>query len=177
MLSQPNPTDQRTQLLEAQIAELKAQVDQASGKIDEAAQAQRDSAIKQIDADVKMLVDSEPEFETIKARGAQSDVTSLIIEVYDKGWPEMKLPAGTMLDNVQAAKYVEEFLLEEAVKMANLGKVKAKLAPKQPEVQNQPAKQPGMQTLSNRMTPSTTKTLTWAERRARAIAVAEGKNP
>lgn len=186
LLNQPNPADQRVLLLEQELKALKAANEKTSTKVDEQATAQRDAAIKQIDADVKMLVDADPQFETIKARNAQAAVTALIVDIYDNGDPAdpTNRPAGTMLSNEEAAQIIEDFLLEEAMTLAQLPKVQTKLGAKQAALQEelakkpvQPAKQPGPATLSNRMTPSTTKTLTWAERRARAIAVAEGKTP
>lgn len=180
LLNQPNPADQRVMQLEQEIKALKAANEKTASKFDEVQTQQRDAAIKQIGADVKMLVDADPEFETIKAKGAQDAVTAFIVDVYDNGDPAdmTKYPPGTMLSNEEAAKIVEEFLLEEALKDAQLTKVKAKLnAQSLDKKPVPPAKQPGQSTLSNSMRPSTTGTLTWAERRARAVAVAEGKNP
>ncbi len=123
------------------------------------------SALKQIEVDTKALVAADDTYEMIKATRSEKDVVQLIKETFDKD--------GTLLSVEEAAQEVEEYLLEEAYKLSNTNKIKAKLAavaPK-PTVVQQPTQpqKTQMKTLTNAQ--SSTRQLSSRER---AIAAFNG---
>lgn len=168
MLNQPNPADQRVQLLEQEIKALKASQDKTNSKFDEVQQKQRADAINQISADVKILVDSDESFEIIKAMNAQEAVVDWITHIFDT--------EGKLMTNEEAAKEIEDYLVEEAFKLTKLKKVQSRLTPPPAEVpKQQTIQKPQMQTLSNRMVQSVTNSpSTSRARRERAIAAFMG---
>jgi hypothetical protein len=139
---------------------------------EEQAQQNYETAINQIRNDAKVLVNTDPSFELVKEMRAEEEVVNLIKRVYTPG---------TVLSVDDAAAQVEDYLFEEATRVANLSKVKQKLVAsasvdattkqtQQPQNKQQPIK-----TITNSMVASPTKPLSPAERRARAIAIAEGR--
>ena len=78
-----------------------------------------------IEADVNLLVDSDPEFETIKATNSSQEVVRLIERVFNE--------EGTILSVEEAAKTVENALLEQTIKqmqrLNQVKKIQSKLAP------------------------------------------------
>lgn len=113
------------------------------------AKAQRDAAVKQIRYDIDELIQTDPQFETIKHTGSADDVQELITRTFDE--------TGRLMTVEQAAKAVEDELFEEAIKIASLSKVKAKSAPAlTPDLVTQTKQQPNQQqpitTLTNNMT-------------------------
>lgn len=139
------------QKLELEVKALK-QANESSQKTYTEGQKQAyDAAVVQIKRDVKHLVTSDPAFETIKATNSHQDVVDLITQTYEKD--------GILLTNEEAAKEVEDYLVEEAMKLTQIEKIKsrmvanAKAAVPAPEAQKQaPA------TLNQAQTPA--KTLT-----------------
>lgn len=153
-----NPV-QRDPRMEATISKLEAKIRELETKTEDSGkqykQQQADAyqaAVKQIESDVRSLVQNDPEFETIKATNSMRDVVELITQTYDKD--------GVLLTVEEAAKEVENYLMEEAMKLTQIGKIKSRMAqnsasssqtatskpagnpaPKQP--------QPGMKTLTN----------------------------
>ena len=106
-----------------------------------------DAAINQIRNDAKLLVDSDDTFETIKATGETEAVVELIKKVFDA--------EGTILSVEEAAKLVEEKLLDRKLKevetLTKLSKIKSRLSkpaenPEEVIAPQQGQKQP---TLSN----------------------------
>jgi hypothetical protein len=165
------PTDPRVNQniarLEAKIQQLEA-ANQASQKTyAEQQTANYQAAVKQIKADVKQLVYTDPEFETIKAMKATNDVVELIEQTYAKD--------GIVLSVEDAAKEVENYLVEEGLKITQISKIKARMAAanaSRPATQEktQSNQQTQMKTLTNAS--SSTRPLTVRER---AIAAAEGR--
>lgn len=143
-LSQVNP-DPNQQLLN-KIAELEqrlASVDEQFTKRDSQAY---EAAVNQIRNDVKLLVDSDPTYETISATGETEAVVELIQRVFDK--------EGTILAVEEACRLVEDKLLErkleEVKRLTNLSKIKSKLgSPAEPETEATLAQQTAPQTLSH----------------------------
>lgn len=128
-----------------------------------------DQAVNQIRNDAKILIDSDPAYETIKARNQVESVVKHIQRTFEED--------GLLLSVEDAAKEVEEALLEEAIKIAGLSKVKAKL---QPEALKQeiPRQQPLVKTLTHDMTSAPSKqTLSAKDRYNRAILRAKGFDP
>lgn len=147
---------------------------------EEQAQQNYEAAINQIRNDAKVLVNTDPNFELVKEMRAEEEVVNLIKRVFDEGIPGVYTP-GTVLSVDDAAAQVEDYLFEEATRVANLSKVKQKLgvsAPVEtsPKQTQQPLnKQQSIKTITNSMVATPTKPLSAAERRARAIAIAEGR--
>lgn len=162
------PEDQALRELKREIQSIKEVQTKAQSEY-EAKQTQGyQQAVNQIRTDVKLLVDSDPQFETIKEMGAQESVVSLIEETFKE--------TGRVLSNEEAMTQVENFLIAEGIRMANLNKIKAKLAPPQPDpvaVPTQPKQ--GQKTLSNSTLATTTKPLSDKDRRLRAIAAFKGQ--
>lgn len=153
--------------LEAKIAQLEETSNNSQKTYQEQQQAQYQAAIKQIKADAKHLVYTDPEFETVKAMNAVKDVVELIEQTYAKD--------GVVLSVEEAAKEVESYLVEEAMKITQIDKIKKRMAAANAsrvtsEEKTQASKQTQMKTLTNAT--SSTRPLTARER---AIAAAEGR--
>lgn len=105
---------------------------------------QYDQAINQIRNDVKSLVKVDPAFETIQATGSVEDVVQLIERTFNED--------GVLMSVEDAAREVEEYLVDEAIKLSRLKKIQQRLAPKAepeaPKTTAQPQKQP-LKTLTN----------------------------
>jgi len=156
--------------LEAKIRDLESATENTNKTYQTQQQAAYDAAIKQIRADVKNLVSSDPTFETIKATNSVSDVVDLIRQTHDKD--------GILLSVEEAAQQVEDYLVEEATKLAKLQKIQkrisqpaqaAKTQPAQPS-QPKPSQQPQMKTLTNSISSNRP-----ISARERAIAAFEGR--
>lgn len=113
--------------MQAHIAKLEARIEELSQKTDASEksykQQQSDAyqaAVKQVKMDVTALVNSNPEFETIKATGSIQDVVDLITQTYEQD--------GLLLTVEEAAQEVENYMLEETIKLTNIDKVKKRLA-------------------------------------------------
>lgn len=179
MLNQPTPEDQKFQAYEMQIRQLQAKLDALESGQSSAEEARLNSARNQILHDVKAFVAQDKSFEAMNLYG--DTAAYAVVELIERTFNE----EGYVMDTDAAVAAVEEYLTEEALKAASLGKVKAKLTPTQQAAQAQaqgqvaqktqsPA-QPGINTLSNRMVPSASKPLTPRERRERAIAAFQGR--
>lgn len=130
-----------------------------------------EQAVSQIRNQAKLLVDSNEEYSTIKERDSVEAIVDLIKLTHEE--------EGIVMNVEEAAKLVEEHLLEDALKMAQLRKVKAKLNPTEdvsdiePETkQNLIPKNPPMKTLTNTQMPSASKPLSAKDR---AILAFQGK--
>lgn len=167
ILNQPKPEEIELQKLRKEIESLKNSQDDSKNLFKKQQDEQYQQAKKQINNEVKMLVDSDETYETIKHMGAQDAVTELIEQTF--------LQDGYLMDVEKAAQEVEEYLVDHSLKLARLKKVQSRLAPVVETTQKQeiPQKQQS-NTLSNRMTPST-KPLTDRERKERAILAFQGK--
>lgn len=156
----------------AALGRLEAQIKSTQDAQERAVKAQADAqaqqyrqAIQQIRTEASTLVKANPEaYETIAATDSVSDVVELIEETFKQD--------GIILTVEDAAQAVEEYLSEEAYKLANLRKIQQKLRPaavpattepkKQTEAVPAAAKQPPTKTLSNSM--STSRQLSARER-------------
>ena len=138
--------------LKAELQAIKAANEEVKQKSVEHQTQQYQAAIKQLKTDTKALVDSDPNFETIKSTRSHDDVVDLIEQTYRKD--------GVLLSVEEAAQQVEDYLVEEALQLTKINKIKAKIAqnsaPKeQPQTAKNPAatadnpKQPQMKTLTN----------------------------
>jgi len=120
-LSQINP-DPNQQLLN-KIAELEQRLSTVDEQFTKRDSQAYEAAVNQIRNDVKLLVDSDPAYETISATGETEAVVELIQKVFDK--------EGTILSVEEAARLVEDKLLErkleEVKRLTKLSKIKSKL--------------------------------------------------
>lgn len=131
---------------------------------------QQDSAYKQAVAqirnEVRVLVDKDPNFETIKETGSSGDVVELIEQTFKED--------GILLTVEEAAQQVEDYLLEEAMKLAKIKKIQQRLMPKaeapKAEVKTENKQSQPLKTLTNAV--GTSRQLSARER---AILAMEGK--
>lgn len=150
--------------LDAKLAELeRKQADGVKAQQEQQTQAYQ-QAIKQIKSDTTSLVTSDPNFETIKETNSIDDVVELIERTFKQD--------GILLSVEDAAKQVEDYLVEEAFKLTKLKKIQQRLTPAKPaEVQQEPPKQPQtLKTLTNAVASSGKLSV-----RDRAIAAFKGQ--
>jgi hypothetical protein len=176
LLNQPKPEDLKLTEIQREIQALKQQQEQERKQIQDAQAQQYEQAKNQIRKEITLLVDGDESFETIKAMDATEAVLELIEQTYNSDSYVMSV--------ADAAREVEDYLVEQAVSYAKLKKIQSKLAPPAPaeptlesEKPNPHSQlKPSMQTLSNRNTPSSNaKPLTAKDRRERAIAAFKGQ--
>lgn len=132
-LNQPDPAQRA--LLE-EIRALKAEINtvkeetQGTKKSYENQQAESyNQAVNQIRTETKRLVFTDPTFEAIKATNSVEDVVDLIRETFKED--------GILLTVEEAAKEVEDYLIEEATKLAKLSKIQQRLKPAAPAVKQE----------------------------------------
>jgi hypothetical protein len=155
-----------TNPLQSEIDALKKRLEKYEGDLTERDKRAYDSAVGQIRSDVKLLVDFDPTFETIKATESSEQVVELITKVFES--------EGIVLTVEDAATQVEDALLERTVasvkKLSQLEKIKAKLAPTPEPVQPQETRGSTPKTLTNAV--GSTRPLTAREK---AILAYEGR--
>ena len=133
--------------LEAKIKALEEASENGQKASIQQQEQQYNAAVRQIELDTKALVASDPAYETIKATRSVSDVVELITETYKRD--------GVLLSIDEAAQQVEDYLVEEALKITRIGKIKARLeqSVQAAKVDRQMPKsgqtQPAMKTLTN----------------------------
>lgn len=170
ILSGSQNQDPELYKLKQEIKALKDAQDSTKNSMADSQKRAYEQAITQIKNETKLLVDSNEAFETIKETNNHEAVVELIKETFDKD--------GTLLTVEEAATQVEAYLMENALKMAQLRKIKAKLNPpaeetKPQETQKQQPTQ--MKTLTNAVSASTPGRLTDKQRRERALLAFHGK--
>lgn len=77
------------------------------------------NALNQIRSEARQLVTSDPAFETIKETGSVNDVVDLIERTFKED--------GTLMTVEQAAQAVEDYLVEEALKISKIKKIQNRL--------------------------------------------------
>lgn len=153
--------------LKSEIQSLKGEQNNVKKSYEQQQQDSYKQAVHQIKTEAKQLINSDSNFETIKATGSIDDVVSLIEETFKSD--------GVLLTVEEAAREVEEYLVTEALKLARLSKIQQKLTPAQaskPEAMKSQSQtqQPQIKTLTNSVT--TSRQLTARER---AIAAFKGQ--
>lgn len=168
ILNQPSAQDQSLQKLQAELQELRDAQANAAKQSEELQKRNYEQAVNQIRNEAKLMIASDPSFETIKETGSEEAVVELIKETFDKD--------GIVMSTEDAAKEVEEYLVEEALKYAQLKKVQARLNPPTTgeALKQQINEKPQMKTITHAITAST-KPSSDKDRRARAILAAQGK--
>lgn len=108
--------------MKAELAALKGESETTKKSIEERETASYNQAITQLKRETEILVKANPEFETIRETGSVEDVVELIELTYKED--------GILMTVEEAAQQVEQFLVDEALKLAKLTKVQQMLAPK-----------------------------------------------
>ena len=147
-----------------ELQDLKNSQASVSKTLEDSQTQARQQAVRQITADVTQLINSNVEFETVKAMDAIPAVVQLIEDKFDQD--------GILLSVEDAAKQVEDYLVEETLKALNIPKIKTRLAPPSPELQTQDKAAPKIQTLSRASAPAPTRAM---NARERAILAFQGK--
>jgi len=159
------PETQALKKLEAEIQSLKSAQEQSVNK-------QYEATVNQYKKEIASLIQTSPEFESVKELKAEEHVLQHILDTFNQD--------GEILSVEQAAKEVEEALVEEAMNFAKLKKVQDKLKPAQPEKQLPPPSKSIPKTLTNQAAvaaPSAPRNqfqhLSMKERIAQAVARAQ----
>jgi hypothetical protein len=143
----PRQEDMHTQnelrLLREEIAKLKGETESTKKSFEEQQTAQRQQAERQIRSDVVRLVQQDPAFETIKETRSVGDVVELITKTFDED--------GILLTVEEAAQQVEDYLIDEALKLSKLKKIQQRMQPAstQPQKSTAQPQQQQMKTLTN----------------------------
>lgn len=158
---------QRNPRYEAYISKLEAKISNMEQKMTAGEQAQQEaqtqqyqSALRQIESDVRDLVKTDPTYETIRATRSTKDVVELIERTFKE--------ENRLMTVDEAAQEVEEYLVEEATKLAKLDKIKKRIqgsaqTPKSDmQTPKQTKQQQPMKTLTNAT--SSSRTLSARER-------------
>lgn len=173
ILNGPEAEDKNLLEIRKELAAVKEASLETKQRLEEEKTRAYENAVNQIRNQAKMLIDSNEEFASIKETDNAEAVVELIKETHAKD--------GTILSVEEAARQVEEYLVEEAMKMSSLTKIKQKLSlgasPQGEQKQQTPIeqKQPLVKTLTNEATTPSSKPLTAKERRQRAILAFQGK--
>lgn len=146
------------QALKAEIKALKEGVDNTFKSQQESAE---EGALTEMLFEAESLAKEGDAYEMIRERNAYDKVLRLIHSTYKK--------TGRVLNVADAMATIETQLLDESFKLANINKVKNKLQPIQPQVQQDQAATKQMRTLTNRDTARPTMSA-----KARALAAFNG---
>lgn len=169
LIDAPNANDPTVRMFQQKIKALEEKQNAAEKRAVEATQAQYDQAKKQIANEARMLVDSSSDYETIKSAGMHDAVTEWILQTFEE--------SGVLMDVAEAARQVEEKLVDEGMKYAKIPKVQQRMQPVAPaQTKPAPSQQPQIRTITQNLTQQTSsgKSMTAAEKRARAIAAFQG---
>lgn len=168
--------------LEAKIAKLEASQDETKKTFETSQTDSYNQAVTAMEYEAEELVNTDPEFATIKETGQHKEIVNLIKDVHEKGLPG-KFRKGTLLSVDQAARLVEDELvnqwIEQHEKLSRLDKIQKRL--KSATQSAKPGNSQGTQAQNQPATQNTTKTLTNSigaagnmSARERAIAVFNG---
>lgn len=132
LLNQPKSEDtqmiREIRALKDEIKALKGEQETTKKSFQDDKKQAYDQAIAQIDRDVRSLVKNNENFETITAMKQEREVVRLIESTFNEGLGD-EYPAGTVLSTEEAAQIVEDYLVEEAMKIAKISKIAKKLQP------------------------------------------------
>lgn len=151
--------------LEAEIKSLKEALNNQQKTSEERESQQEQQVLRQMTKEAEALVSQGDDFELVRESGYVPKAIELVHKTFKK--------TGEVMDLTEALTLIENELLSDSLKFAQLKKVQAKLTPQQ-EQQLQAAKSAGdktMRTLTNRDGTSSSQ----MSRRDRAIAVMEGR--
>lgn len=132
LLNQPSPENaaltSELRALKDEIKALKGEQEKTQKSFEENQTNAYKQAVNQIRSDVRSLVTKDPNFEMVKATNSVDDVVELIERTFKEGLGD-EHPKGTVLDLEVAAQMVEDYMVEEALKIARLSKIAKKLQP------------------------------------------------
>jgi hypothetical protein len=176
IMNKPRPEELRMSELQREIEKVKKTQEDSANAVKQFQTDQYTEAKRHMTMEAKLLVDADPAYEPIKAMGAEASIPALIEDVFHQGLPG-KFPRGYVMSVEEAASFVNDYLIDEGVRIAKLKAVQNKLQPAQPaqkpfSTQEKPYV---TNTLSNRMSVSTPKNTSDRERRERAILAYQGK--
>lgn len=124
-LNQPSESERAAksayEQLQNQIKQIQEAQENSKKLFEDQQRQQYDQAVNQIRNQAKSLVESNPEFETIKETGSLEDVVDLIKQTFEAD--------GVLMTVEEAAAEVENHLVEEAIKIARLNKIQQRLKP------------------------------------------------
>lgn len=169
------PVDPRLQAtinrLEAKIKDMEKSAEDGRKTYEQQQQDSYNIAINQMRSDAQDLINSDPEFDTIKALNRTNDVVDLIVEVHKRDKIVMSVE--------EAARRVEDYLVDSSFKASQLSKVQKRMAANRQANANTQVQQPQTPVQAQ---PTRMKTLTNAAAstkplsvRDRAIAAMEGR--
>lgn len=124
--------------IQEELRALREEQDRTRKQIENSQTQAYQQALKQITLEVGELVNKDPNFETVKHAGATNDVVELIERTFQE--------EGKLLTVEEATQAVEDYLVEEALKMSNIKKVKDRLSQANTSKQPQTVQ---MKTLTN----------------------------
>lgn len=107
---------------------------------------QYEATLNQYRREIKQLVESNPEFDSIKSQKAEEHVLQHIVETFNED--------GETLTVERAAKEIEDFIIEEAIELSKLKRVQEKLKPAVEE-KTLPPPRSTFKTLTNQVTQAT----------------------
>ena len=136
-----------TSELKSELQALKEEQSNAKKSAEEQQKKAYDDAISQIDAQVKHLVKTDPNYESIKFTGNADQVTQLIIKTYEKERRVMSVE--------EAAQEVEDYLAEQLAEAQKLSKIQKLMQARQQSNQTKSPTPP-----SSQAAPAQVKTLT-----------------
>ncbi len=172
LLSAPQQQDPTIAKLMARIDELEGKTTKVETDFKDQQTKSYEQAVNQIRNEAKVLIDSDEAYETIKATNNVESVVEHIKQTFEKD--------GVLLSVDEAANEVEELLVEEAIKMASLNKIRQKLQPPAEEKKplEQAKQQQPLRTLTHDLSASSNKqSLSAKDRYQRAIMRAKGLDP
>lgn len=127
------------QQLEAKIKSLEEGINKNFSERDNQAEAQ---VLNEMSKEAHTLASTGEDFELIRANRQVPTVMELVKRTYKQ--------TGEVLDVADAMKLVEDELLKDSLRLANLNKVKSRLIPNQQPPGQLATKQQGIRTLTNR---------------------------
>lgn len=164
MLNPPQAQDPATKAhilkLEAKLAALEEGQNQAKQSFEEQQTQQYQQAVAHMKNEAKQLIYTDPAYETVKATNSVNDVVELIERTFKED--------GVLMTVEEAAQQVEDYLIDEAVKLASLKKVQAKMKPT-----GQQTSQQAPQSQQKQQQTQTMKTLTNSVGNSRQLSVRE----
>lgn len=147
-LNPPSEQDQTITALKAEIDALRSEFGNSKKSYEDQQTSQYKQAVNQIRLDTKQLVATNPDFETIHGTNSVDDVVELIESTFKN--------EGVLLTVEEAAREVEDYLVEEAMKLTRIKKLQKRFAPEPVKTAEaaaptpqQAKQQPHMKTLTN----------------------------
>lgn len=147
--SEDRQVNQEIKALREELKRIREDQDSSKKNLEEQQKNSYKQALKQISNEARQLIATNPEFETIQSTNSVADVVDLIEKTFNED--------GVLLSVEDAAKQVEDYLVEEAMKLAKLKKIQERMksasspTPAKSPAATAPAEQPKMKTLTNNM--------------------------